>query len=110
MKERIVKSVSADKKDSRTENAAFARNKYARDNVNVPMGPRTGNAGAHPAKRGNFQDAKAERAPLADTIMKAFAGRAAALEANPGEHEVPESGSVSANTLARFAARKKLGK
>jgi hypothetical protein len=109
MKERIIKKASADKADTRTEGNK-SRNPYARDNVNVPMGPRTGNPGAHSAKRGNFLDQKAEREPVANTILAAFAGRAAELEANPGEHEVPESGAISSNTTARFTARKKLGK
>jgi hypothetical protein len=110
MKERTVKKASADKKDTRTETRLDVRNPYGRDNVNVPMGPRTGNEGAHSAKRGNFLDQKAEREPVAKTILAAFAGRAAELEANPGEHEVPGDGSISSNTMARFATRKKLGK
>ena len=107
MKERIVKSVSADKRDTRTESKMDVRNPYGRDNVNVPMGPRTGNAGAHEAKRSNFLDAKASRETIADQVMAAFAGRAAELEANPGEHEVPGSGGIDSNSgIRRFAARK----
>jgi len=82
-------------------------NPYAVENVNQPQGPRVGNEGAHTAKRGNFLDAKAERQPLADQVMSAFAGRAAELERNPGEHEVPESGGIDSNSqIKRFAARK----
>jgi len=82
-------------------------NPYSVENVNQPQGPRVGNEGAHTAKRGNFLDAKAERQPLADQVMSAFAGRAAELERNPGEHEVPESGGIDSNSqIRRFAARK----
>jgi len=82
-------------------------NPYSVENVNQPQGPRVGNEGAHTAKRGNFLDAKAERQPLADQVMSAFAGRAAELERNPGEHEVPESGGIDSNSqIKRFAARK----
>jgi len=107
MKERIVKKVSADKKDTRTEARMDVRNPYGRDNVNVPMGPRTGNEGAHSAKRGNFLAQKEERAPIADQILNAFSRRAAELEANPGEHEVPGSGGIDSNSgIRRFAERK----
>ena len=51
------------------------RNLYAVDNVNVAQGPRTVNKGT-PAKRGEFSAAKAERAPLADTINAAYGARA----------------------------------
>jgi len=82
-------------------------NPYSVENVNQPQGPRVGNEGAHTAKRGNFLDAKAERQPLADQVMSAFAGRATELERNPGEHEVPESGGIDSNSqIRRFAARK----
>jgi hypothetical protein len=49
-------------------------NQYHRDNVNVAMGPRTGNRGT-PEKRGDFVAAKAEREPLAATIMAAYGAR-----------------------------------
>jgi hypothetical protein len=52
------------------------KNKYSRTNVNVGQGPRTGNSGAHDGKRGAFKAAKAEREPLARSIMKAFGDRA----------------------------------
>lgn len=101
----IEKKSTADRPDRRDE--TFGRNPHARDNVNVPQGPRVGTAGAHLAKRSNFLDAKEERRPLADMITRAFAGRAAELEANPGEHEVAESGGIDSNSqVRRFAARK----
>jgi hypothetical protein len=103
----IEKHSSADVRDTPDERTRFSRNPHARDNVNVPQGPRTGMAGAHLAKRANFLDQKEERRPLADMIERAFAGRAGELEANPGEHEVPESGSIKANSqIQRFTARK----
>jgi hypothetical protein len=83
------------------------KNPHSVANVNQPQGPRVGNEGAHKAKRGNFLDAKAERAPLADQVMNAFSKREAELEANPGEHEVAESGGIDSNSqVKRFAARK----
>jgi hypothetical protein len=39
-------------------------------------------------------------------IERAFAGRARELEANPGEHEVHDSGSIKSNQVERFKARK----
>ena len=39
-------------------------------------------------------------------IDRAFGVRAAELEANPGEHEVPESGAIKSNQAERFKARK----
>jgi hypothetical protein len=62
------------------------KNQHHRDNVNVPQGPRTGNTGAHAAKRGAFKTAKAERAPLADMIERAFGARGTRdkEEINPG--------------------------
>jgi len=51
------------------------KNPYAVDNVNVKQGPRTGNAGAHEGKRGAFKAAKEERAPLADSIQRAYGDR-----------------------------------
>lgn len=52
------------------------RNPHGVDNVNVKQGPRTGNAGAHAGKRGAFKAAKEERAPIADTIQRAYGARA----------------------------------
>lgn len=49
-------------------------NPYHVDNVNVSMGPRTGNDGT-PQKRSDFIQAKAERAPLADSITEAYGAR-----------------------------------
>ena len=50
-------------------------NQYHKDNVNVAMGPRTGNTGT-PSKRKDFVSAKAEREPLADSILSAYGERA----------------------------------
>lgn len=49
-------------------------NPYAVTNVNVKQGPRTGNR-TDTEKRNEFKAAKAERAPLADTIAKAYTAR-----------------------------------
>ena len=100
----IEKSSTADRPDRRDE--SFGRNPHARDNVNVAQGPRTGNAGAHDAKRGRFLAEKAERYELSDHITRAFEGRAKELEANPGEHEVHDSGEIESNQHQRFKARK----
>ena len=100
----IEKSSTADRPDRRDE--TFGRNPHARDNVNVAQGPRTGNAGAHDAKRGRFLAEKAERYELSDHITRAFEGRARELEANPGEHEVHDAGEIEANQHQRFKARK----
>jgi len=106
-KVRILKEAPADRPDTADERTRFSRNPYARDNVNVPQGPRTGMEGAHKAKRGNFLDQKAERQPLADQIARAFGDRAGELEANPGEHEVPGAGGIDSNSqIKRFTARK----
>jgi len=108
MKERTLKRTSADKDQSQEHYLGrFAGNPHSAANVNAPQGPRRGNEGAHPAKRGNFLDAKEERAPLADSVMAAFSSRAKELEANPGEHEVAGSGGIDSNSqVKRFAARK----
>jgi len=106
-KVRILKEAESDRRDTADERTRFSRNPHARDNVNVAQGPRVGMEGAHKAKRGRFLDAKAERAPLADMIERAFGHRAAELEANPGEHEVAGSGAIDSNSqVRRFAARK----
>lgn len=104
-KTRILKSTSADRADTRTN--TVGRNEYARDNVNVAQGPRVGTTGAHAAKRANFLEEKEARYVISDSITRAFARRNAELQANPGEHEVPESGGISSTTqVQRFAARK----
>ena len=43
--------------------------------VNFGSGPRMGNAAARPGKRKDFEDSKAERSNLADSINAAFAAR-----------------------------------
>ena len=58
-----------------TASAWNCDNQYHRDNVNVAMGPRTGNRGT-PSKRSDFVSAKAERAPVADSILAAYGDRA----------------------------------
>lgn len=105
--ERILKKATADRPDTSTETGKFEGNPHSVRNVNQAQGPRTGNAGAHEAKRANFLDAKAERAPLADAIEQAFAGRARELEANPGLHEIAGAGGIDSNSqVRRFSARK----
>jgi hypothetical protein len=42
---------------------------------NYGSGPRTGNASARPGKRAVFEEGKAERSNLADSINAAFAAR-----------------------------------
>jgi hypothetical protein len=101
MKQRLSAKDRSDSKDQRTSTESKTQNPHARLNVNVPQGPRTGNEGAHPAKRSNFKDAKSERAPLADQIMRAFGVRQSELEQNPGEHEVPGSGGIDSNSQVR---------
>ena len=87
----IEKHSKADRADVRDE--SFGRNPHARDNVNVPQGPRVGNEGAHSAKRGNFKAAKEERAPLARMVEDAYAAREVRDYA---EHDFPNDGSISA--------------
>jgi hypothetical protein len=109
MKQRLSAQVAADKASAAcyTNTDTMYRNPYAAANVNQAQGPRTGNTGAHAAKRGNFQDEKAARQPLADQIMSAFSQRAGELESNPGEHEMPESGGIRSNSqINRFAVRR----
>lgn len=67
-------------------------------NVNQKQGPRTGNQGLTSTKRTEFSEAKKTRAPLADTIMRAFGirGEKTKDETNAGLE------GVSASTKARF--------
>lgn len=107
MKEYTLKKSPADRADTATERGRFEGNPHSVANVNQPQGPRHGNEGAHAAKRGNFLDAKAERAPLAEMVTGAFSRREAELDRNGGEHEFPESGGIASNNqVRRFAARK----
>ena len=73
------------------------KNPHGRDNVNVAQGPRHGN-NPDMGKRGEFKAAKAEREPLANTILAAFAGRGKMTnnETDPGLE------NISANTKAKF--------
>ena len=50
--------------------------------VNQKSGPRTGNHGT-PGKRSEFTSAKESRAPLADSITRAYAARAQDDRVNP---------------------------
>jgi len=49
-------------------------NQHHRDNVNAAQGPGHGNTGT-PAKRSSFKSAKAEREPVAASIMAAYGAR-----------------------------------
>jgi len=51
------------------------------------MGPRTGNKGT-PEKRSDFVDAKAERVPLADSILSAYGARAQRDHVDPVEEPI----------------------
>jgi len=104
--EKVLIEKEADKSSRTAE--SIRRNPHAVENVNQPQGPRHGNTGAHEAKRGNFQAAKAERAPIADSIARAFGTRDDLLEANGGDHEVPGSGGIdSSSQIRRFARTKR---
>lgn len=72
------------------------KNMYSVSNVNQKQGPRTGNASAHEGKRTAFKDAKEERAPLADMIVKAYGAR------TPGDKVEKKLEPISANTKAKF--------
>lgn len=52
-----------------------SKNLHAVDNVNVAQGPRTGTQGLN-GKRSDFIAAKEARAPLAETINRAYGDRA----------------------------------
>ena len=64
-------------------------------NVNQKSGPRTGNAGTA-SKRSEFKDNKAEREPLAKTIMSAYGARAA------GDKVEKKLEGISSDTKAKF--------
>ena len=68
------------------------KNPHARDNVNVAQGPRTGNE-TRSGKRGDFKDAKQERAPLAKVIQDAYAKRQHEYK----EYEYTNGGSIMDN-------------
>ena len=71
------------------------RNMNGVDNVNQKSGPRVGNMGT-PGKRTDFTAAKAEREPLAATIMAAYGKRA------PEDHVNPKLEPISANSRRSF--------
>lgn len=102
---KVLIEKEADKSTRTAE--SIRRNPHAVANVNQPQGPRHGNEGAHAAKRGNFMAAKEERAPIADSIARAFGTRDDLLEANGGDHEVPGSGGIDSNSQIRRFARNK---
>ena len=74
------------------------RNLNGVDNVNQAQGPRTGNAGARPAKRGEFVADKQSRAPLADVINSAYEARGRGR----ADHVNPSLEGISSNTRAKF--------
>ena len=88
-----------------TASAWSCENPYHVDNVNQAQGPRVGTAGAHSAKRTNFTADKAERQVLADIVARGFEGRAAELEANPGEKLVKGAGGIASNNPPRQLRR-----
>ena len=69
------KKTGAVKIAKETASSWTPRNKHAVDNVNQPMGPRTGNK-SQGTKRADFQAGKEERNSLADTITAAYGARA----------------------------------
>ena len=73
-------------------------NPHRRDNVNVAQGPRTGNTSAHDGKRGTFQAAKEERAPLADVIATAYGER---QRADYADKEFKNGGSIMPNVAPK---------
>ena len=78
-----AKAKSTVKIAKETASSWSSENQYHKDNVNVAMGPRTGNQGLTPAKRSDFIAAKAEREPIADVIAAAYGARAQADFVDP---------------------------
>ena len=70
-----------------TASAWSSENPYHVTNVNVGMGPRTGNPGTA-SKRSDFISAKAERAPIADTILNAYGARNIPDHVDPREEGI----------------------
>lgn len=64
-------------------------------NVNQKQGPRTGNSGT-PSKRGEFMDAKDERAKLAKPVQAAYGQRA------PEDKVNKKLEGISSDTKAKF--------
>ena len=85
------------------ESVKTVANPHHRDNVNVAMGPRVGNATAHDGKRSKFSAQKEERAPLATMIERAFGtrGQDNAEEIKPGLEP------IKANSKQKFKTSKK---
>ena len=105
MKTRTLEKSPVDRPDRRTkaDMSSMYGNPHHQDNVNVPQGPRTGNTGAHEAKRGNFLDHKQSRAPLAEMVENAYAGR---QHADYDVFEESEGGEIAANNPPRKFSRK----
>lgn len=66
-----------------TAGISSTKNPHSVSNVNQAQGPRTGNQGLTGAKRSEFKSAKAEREPLAATIMAAYGARTPDDHVNP---------------------------
>ena len=77
-----AKAKSTVKIAKETASSWSCENQYHKDNVNVAMGPRDGNRGT-PSKRSDFVAAKAEREPLAASILNAYGARAQDDYVNP---------------------------
>ena len=105
-KVRIEKTAPSDRKDTATKSdKRFAGNPHGVTNVNQPQGPRTGNEGAHSAKRGNFLAAKEARAPLAEYIEDAYRARELSDYA---DHDFPKEGAIEEDVaVKRFAKSKR---
>ena len=101
MRQRLSAAVS-NERDSRTDTMSYCENPHHRDNVNVAQGPRTGNAGAHSAKRGNFKAAKEERYALSEMVERAFGARGK----DDREEENPGLESIKANSKEKFKSKK----
>jgi hypothetical protein len=74
------------------------KNHYSKENVNVKQGPRTGNSNPG-GKRSAFQDAKAEREPLAREIQAAYGLR------TPDDHVEKKLESIRSDVKPRKFAR-----
>jgi hypothetical protein len=80
-----------------TESAWSPTNPYAKTNVNVAQGPRTGNPGTI-SKRHEFSAAKAEREPIATAIEDAFAARE---ERDYADKTFPKQGAIEPDVKPR---------
>ena len=64
---------------------------------NYGSGPRTGNASARPGKRATFEEGKAERSNLADSINRAFTMRSATTDSKAKTYIDPALESVASD-------------